>query len=157
METLVQPAARNHYKELITKKYSLEFAKKCDAYAMKHRGKLTLKQGCQQDETIKLYEYGDKILLETEDPSTHEFYATMHYKLLMELMYQHETIDCFFTEQENTDMVEDKVQTTESNFKCKNCKSKKIIIDQKQSRSADEGMDVILVCMDCGHRQRIRG
>jgi DNA-directed RNA polymerase subunit M/transcription elongation factor TFIIS len=157
MEDLAQPFAREHYRQLLTAKVSAEFAKKCDAYALKHRCKLITQQGCQKDETIKIYEYGDKQLLETEDPATHEFYATMQYKLLMELFLEHGETDFFFTKEESTEMVEDKVETTESNFKCKNCKSKKIIIDQKQSRSADEGMDVILVCMDCGHRQRIRG
>jgi DNA-directed RNA polymerase subunit M/transcription elongation factor TFIIS len=75
----------------------------------------------------------------------------------MELFYTKKETDSFFEEETTEDCAMTEEASTESHFNCKNCKSKKIIIDQKQARSADEGMDVILVCMECGHRQRIRG
>ena len=42
-------------------------------------------------------------------------------------------------------------------FSCLVCKSFDVDVEQKQCRSADEGMDVFISCNKCGKRSRIRG
>ena len=42
-------------------------------------------------------------------------------------------------------------------FSCVSCKSFDVDVEQKQCRSADEGMDVFISCNRCGKRSRIRG
>ena len=42
-------------------------------------------------------------------------------------------------------------------FSCLSCKSFDVDIEQKQCRSADEGMDIFISCNLCGKRSRIRG
>jgi DNA-directed RNA polymerase subunit M/transcription elongation factor TFIIS len=42
-------------------------------------------------------------------------------------------------------------------FSCVACKSFDVDVEQKQCRSADEGMDVFISCNRCGKRSRIRG
>ena len=40
-------------------------------------------------------------------------------------------------------------------LECRSCKSNKITVEQRQTRSADEGFTVFFTCVSCGQRWRI--
>lgn len=51
----------------------------------------------------------------------------------------------------NIDMLsEGMVMKKNSEYPCKNCKSKKTYSQQVQTRSADEGMTTFVICLECG-------
>jgi DNA-directed RNA polymerase subunit M/transcription elongation factor TFIIS len=53
---------------------------------------------------------------------------------------------------------EDTVDVSDSSyFRCQKCSSRKVLVDQRQMRSADEGATTILSCKNCGHVSASRG
>lgn len=57
-------------------------------------------------------------------------------------------------------MLEEKYESIrskeDSSVKCRRCNSTEILVEQKQTRSADEGMSVYCVCATCNNRWTMR-
>ena len=64
----------------------------------------------------------------------------------------------FFDTTENDDDDDDDASSASQKnafLQCRACKSKRVLFEQKQTRSADEAMTVFCQCMDCGKRWRM--
>lgn len=57
--------------------------------------------------------------------------------------------------QERFEELEKKSDSTEGLLQCGRCKSTNVIWEQRQTRSADEGMTIIAVCVKCSNKWRM--
>lgn len=152
-----------------------QFADTADNYVIHNIQDIQYIAGMNPEDVLKVYTYGIQHkhqLLETDEREVHEFYMgkaymdamNFYYRTLQQhgenyfkdMVYNPAYLLC--TQSLETPSNTTTIQTPESAlFSCKKCKSKRVHVEQKQARSADEGMDVILECMECNHRSRIRG
>ena len=58
--------------------------------------------------------------------------------------------------QEKYDSLDAHPEEYKSSLACRRCKSTDVNWEQKQTRSADEGMSVYCTCSGCGHRWTMR-
>lgn len=96
----------------------------------------------QIDNEIKMLE----ILLEENKDST-----LTSYDIFFELKLWDQAKEDYYKEM---DVSRDQVQVKEGIVVCTNCKSRKTVSYEKQTRSADEGMTTIWKCLACGKQGR---